>query len=295
MWEFCIFKWALADLRCLLYYLLGTNIVGAIEMLRPLDLEALRDSYAAAKPFPFVKIEDFLEPDVAKSIAASYPRFEDALEKGETFKTVNQRRKVQITRSELFPTPIANLNSALASTEFLRNLSFITGIQNILADPQLDGGGIHITGPGGRLDVHVDFNYIEDRQLHRRANLLLYLNPVWEETWGGHIQLWDKDVKQCEAAFAPAFNRCVIFETSRTSYHGVTPISESAPFPRQSFATYYYTREASADWDGSIHNTVFKARPEEHIRGLVLMPTEVISGKIKSQIRKIKDRVKRLT
>ena len=43
---------------------------------------------------------------------------------------------------------------------------------------------MHITGPGGRLDVHVDFNFMEERQLHRRLNLLLYLNPTWNEIMG---------------------------------------------------------------------------------------------------------------
>src|SRR5262249_52450765 len=150
----------------------------------------------------------------------------------------------QITDTKLFPEPVARLNDALASPEFLADLSYITGIPGLLADSALAGGGIHVTGPGGRLDVPVGFNYIEDRKLHRRLNLLLYLNPVWDEQWGGHIQLWDKDVSACEAAFVPALNRCVIFETSDLSFHGVTPVTSAAPYPRQSFATYYYTREA---------------------------------------------------
>jgi Rps23 Pro-64 3,4-dihydroxylase Tpa1-like proline 4-hydroxylase len=263
-------------------------------MLRPLDLEALRDAYATAKPFPFIKIENFLEPQAAELIAASFPSFEVALGKGQTFKTVNERKKIQITRSELFPSPIISLNEALASPGFLRDLSYITGIKSILADPELTGGGMHITGPGGRLDVHVDFNYIEDRKLYRRANLLLYLNRTWDESWGGQIQLWDREVKRCEAAFAPIFNRCIVFETSQISYHGVTPVTEAAPIPRQSFATYYYTKEAPDYWDGIVHGTIFKARPDERLRGLFLMPMETFSEKIKGRIHKIKDHVKRL-
>jgi Rps23 Pro-64 3,4-dihydroxylase Tpa1-like proline 4-hydroxylase len=264
-------------------------------MLRQLDLEALRNVYATAKPFPFIKIDNFLEPQAAEQVAASFPSFEEALGKGKTFKTVNERKKIQITKSELFPSPIASLHDALASPDFLRDLSFISGIPSILADPELVGGGMHMTGPGGRLDVHVDFNYIEERKLHRRINLLLYLNKTWDESWGGQIQLWDREVKNCEAAFSPVFNRCVMFETSQISYHGVTPVTEAAPTPRQSFATYYYTKEAPDLWDGSVHSTIFKARPDERMRGLLLMPLETVSTKIKSQIHKIKDQVKRLT
>ena len=176
-------------------------------MLLPLDREALRNQYKNATPFPFVRMENFLNSAFATQVAAAYPSFDDATGKGRTFQTVNERKKVQITNAKLFPAPIAQLSRALASPGFLADLSYISGIPNLLADEELVGGGIHVTGPGGRLDVHVDFNYLEQRKLHRRLNLLLYLNPVWKEQWGGHIQLWDKDVKRCQQAFAPSMNR----------------------------------------------------------------------------------------
>src|SRR6266851_5128394 len=200
-------------------------------LLQALDRDALRQRCLTAKPFPFVKIEDFLNPTFAKEVAAAYPSFDLAIEKGRTFKTVNEKKKVQITDVHLFPESIAKLNVALASPEFLTELSYITGIPNLLADEELVGGGIHVTGPGGRLDVHIDFNYMKERQLHRRVNLLLYLNPTWREEWGGQIQLWDQNVQSCEQQFSPALNRCVIFETSEISFHGVTPVSRDAPYP----------------------------------------------------------------
>ncbi len=182
----------------------------------------------------------------------------------------------------------------LASPAFLADLSYITGIPNILADEQLVGGGIHVTGPGGRLDVHVDFNYIEDRKLHRRLNLLLYLNSPWQENWGGQFQLWDEHVKNCKATIAPILNRCVIFETNEISYHGVVPVSPDAVSPRKSFATYYYTKEAPAHWTGVSHSTIFKARPEEKLKGMLLMPADSAKKKVDARIRKLKDGIKGL-
>ena len=122
------------------------------------------------------------------------------------------------------------MNEALASAEFLADLAYITDIPNVLADEQLVGGGIHITGAGGHLDVHVDFNFIKDRQLHRRLNLLLYLNDPWQKDWGGQFELWDSEVKHCAATFDPIFNRCVIFETNEVSFHGVVPVSPNRLF-----------------------------------------------------------------
>jgi Rps23 Pro-64 3,4-dihydroxylase Tpa1-like proline 4-hydroxylase len=263
-------------------------------MLQPFDREKLRSEFAAAKPFPYVKIDNFIDPEKAKEIVAAYPAFHAALEQGKTFTTVNERKKVQISDYRKFTPPVAELNDLLASPAFLADLAYITGIPNILADEQLLGGGIHVTGPGGRLDVHVDFNYIEDRKLHRRLNLLLYFNAPWQENWGGQFQLWDKDVKHCEATFAPIFNRCVIFETNEISFHGVVPISPDAPAPRKSFATYYYTKEAPAHWTGVSHSTIFKARPEERVKGLVLMPAEAAKKTIDAEVERLKGGIKSL-
>jgi hypothetical protein len=256
-------------------------------MLQPIDRETLKKLYENAVPYPFVKIENFLDPKLALAISAAYPSFDAALGQGRSFKAVNERKKVQICDSKLFPAPVAKLNEALSSPEFLSDLSYITAIPNLLADEKLVGGGIHVTGPGGRLDVHIDFNYMEERKLHRRLNLLLYLNPSWKEEWGGHIQLWDKEVKKCEASFVPAFNRCVIFETSEISFHGVTPVSPKAPTARQSFATYYYTREAPSYWSGVGHSTIFKARPEEWFRRFASMPAENIKRKFIGRTKRV--------
>ena len=125
-----------------------------------------------------------------------------------------RRGKIQVTDASKFAEPIAELNRALAAPEFLGLLSSVFEIPSLLPDEELVGGGIHQTGPRGHLDVHVDFNYIEERQLHRRLNILIYFNKDWDPEWGGNIELWDKDVKVCHHSFSPIFNRCVVFATS---------------------------------------------------------------------------------
>lgn len=262
-------------------------------LIQPLDCEALRRQFSSATPFPFVSIDNFLDPRFAEELAKAYPSYELATQQGRTFKTVNEKKKVQITAAERFPEPVKRLNEALAAPSLLSDLSYITGIPKLLDDPELRGGGIHITGPGGRLDVHVDFNYFDDTKLYRRANLIVYLNPRWEKRWGGQLQLWDREVTRCEHEFEPLFNRCVIFETSDTGFHGVRPVSEEAPFPRQSFAVYYYTVEAPPAWAG-VHDSIFRARPDEKVKGYVLMPAEAMGRKLRYGARRIKGGIKRL-
>ena len=211
---------------------------------------------------------------------------------GFSFTAVNEKGKIQVTDSSSFAEPIAELNRTLASPEFLDLLSYVFEMPNLLADDALVGGGIHQTGPRGHLDVHVDFNYIADRQLHRRLNILIYFNKDWKPEWGGNIELWDADVKHCVHSFSPIFNRCVVFETNNISFHGVTAVKCPEGMARKSFAAYYYTREAPAHWTGEAHGTIFKARPDEVIKGNVMMPLEKARRKLHTALTGIKKKIK---
>jgi 2OG-Fe(II) oxygenase superfamily len=261
-------------------------------VINPLDREKLRQQFRNARPFPFMVIDNFLVPGAAEEVSRAYPTFEEARAQGFMFNFVNEQKKIQITEAAKFPSAVKRLNDAISAPQFLTDLEYITGIPRILADDQLVGGGMHLTGPGGRLDVHVDFNLIEDRKLFRRLNILLYLNQAWDESWGGQIELWDKDVKNRGHSCAPALNRCLIFETSDISFHGVARVTAPPDAVRQSFAAYYYTHEPPPNWSGVFHSTIFRARPDERWRGLVQMPVEKLRRRLADKVHESKQRIK---
>ena len=151
-------------------------------------------------------------------------------------------------------------------------MSRITGIPELIADEAMVGGGIHETGPRGHLDVHVDFNRLTERNLYRRLNILIFFNKDWQDRWGGSLELWDKEVKHCHKSMLPIFNRCVIFETSEISYHGVTAVKCPPTVCRKSFAAYYYTEDAGEQVLPKTHSTIFRARPQERWKRWVAMP-----------------------
>ena len=111
------------------------------------------------------------------------------------------------------------------------------------------GGGTHENLDGQELDPHIDFNYMEGYKVHRRANLLLYLNKDWQEEWGGQIELHSnpRDVENNEiTAFNVIFNRAVIFETNEISWHGfprVTLPANQSSRSRKCLSVYLYTKE----------------------------------------------------
>src|SRR6185312_1689458 len=204
------------------------------------------------------------------------------------FSAVNEKGKVQITDSSKFPQPVLQLSRELNSPEFLKTIEYITGTQNLLADSEFVGGGIHETRSSGHLDVHLDFDYIPERQLFRRFNILVYFNKDWKSQWGGQFELWDKDVTKLQHSFEPIFNRCLLFETNDISWHGVNSVKCPQGQSRKSFAAYYYTKEAPPWHTGEHHCTLFRARPDEVIKGKLLMPAEKLSRSLQGAYRGLK-------
>lgn len=254
------------------------------------DPIAIRERFSTATPFPSVCIDNFLQPDFALSVFEAYPTFEESRKIGKGYSNVNEKAKIQVTDAEKFPGPVAELNRALADPELLSKLAEATGIPGLMADDQLVGGGMHQTGPRGLLDVHVDFNRLKDRGWFRRLNIILFLNKEWQDSWGGRLELWDREVRKCHHSFLPIFNRCVIFETSEISYHGVTAVTCPENVTRKSFAAYYYSQDPPADWSGQAHSTQFRARPNEKFKGLVLMPARKARKAMKSYVDRIKSK-----
>jgi Rps23 Pro-64 3,4-dihydroxylase Tpa1-like proline 4-hydroxylase len=257
-------------------------------MIRAIDRDVLREQVRKAEPFPHFCIDNFLDAAFAEQVYEAFPSFEEAAQVGRTFAAVNEKKKIQVSDSTKFAQPIAELNGALSAPAFCELLSAVFEIPRLLPDGELIGGGIHQTGPRGHLDVHVDVNYIEERHLHRRLNILIYFNKDWKPEWGGNIELWDRDVKVCRHSFAPLFNRCIVFATSEISYHGVTAVRCPEDQVRKSFAAYYYTNEAPPHWNGEVHSTNFRARPDEFLKGKVLMPLERARRRLRSAVAGIK-------
>lgn len=262
-----------------------------MDLINSIDRQKFKKKFLATKPFPYFCIDNFLNEEFAEEIYQAFPGFQDAQKMGKEFSAVNEKRKVQITDSSKFPPAIKRLHDLLASKDYVDMWSDLTGIPNLFADADLIGGGIHETNTGGHLDVHVDFNFIADKQIHRRLNILIYFNKDWKEEYGGYLDLWDKDVKKRYGYFEPKFNRAIGFITSNISYHGVTPLTCPSEVTRKSFATYYYTKDVPDGWTGHNHSTLFKARPNEYLKGNILMPMEAKLNVLKGYVNKIKHKL----
>jgi Rps23 Pro-64 3,4-dihydroxylase Tpa1-like proline 4-hydroxylase len=223
--------------------------------------DRLHDGYAGAAPFPHVVIDDFLPSDVLEEAVAEFPEPKDT-----DWEQFDNRHEIKLALAdvELIGTATRNLLNEFNGQVFVEFLERLTGITGLVADHHLEGGGLHQIRAGGFLKVHADFNRHERLRLDRRINVLVYLNQNWRDEWGGDLQLWSRDMSECEHRILPVFNRMVIFSTTDDANHGhPDPLRCPADRARRSLALYYYTNGRPEEELASDHSTLFKQRPGE--------------------------------
>jgi Rps23 Pro-64 3,4-dihydroxylase Tpa1-like proline 4-hydroxylase len=242
--------------------------------------EKLKEQWNSKKPFRFLVVDDFLIPEKAEEILKGYPAVDQGEWDGTTY--INQKNKFQqreFGSDSIFLQVFQELNSP----DFLKDIEYITGIENLIPDEKLFGGGLHQSRAGAFLDVHVDYNIHPETKLHRRLNILIYMNKDWRDDYEGHLQLWDMKEKKMIANIAPVFNRMAMFETNEISFHGhPKPLNTPQDVTRKSLAAYYYTASRPASEIVSEHNTIY-------------VNTEGIKGKTKNLFSGLKALVERFS
>lgn len=219
----------------------------------------LREQFESAEPFPHIVIDDFLPPEMLEPVLTEFPEPGDAT--WQEFDNSNEIKLALADTERVGPTTrrlLAEFNGQV----FVEFLEELTGIEGLIPDPHFVGGGLHQIRSGGYLKVHTDFNRHRKLRLDRRLNGLLYLNKDWQEDWGGHLQLWSKDMSTCARKVLPVFNRFLLFATTDDANHGhPDPLSCPPDRSRRSIALYYYTNGRPDHEQRPDHTTVFK-RPQ---------------------------------
>jgi hypothetical protein len=224
------------------------------------DPGALRPQYVGAQPFPHIVLDNLFPVEILEQALADFPRPDDI--PWRRFDNPTEKKLGYWHESELRPNLqlfLYEMNSA-PMVKFLQDL---TGIEGLIPDPWYGGAGPHQIERGGFLKVHVDFNLHPLMKLDRRLNMLIYLNKDWKEEYGGHLELWNRDVSRCETKILPVFNRTVVFSTTDFSFHGhPEPLTCPEGWTRKSVSFYYYTNGRPDEERSAPHDTVFRKTHE---------------------------------
>jgi hypothetical protein len=225
------------------------------------EIAGLADAYAAAAPFPHVVLDDVVRPEVIERCYEEHRALDDGA--WANYLHLNERKFANTEPATWGPT-LRAVAEELNSARFVDLLVRLTGIEGLEADASMDGGGLHRSQEGGFLNVHADFTvHHEDPGLWRRVNLLLYLNPEWDPSWNGDLELWAPDMSGCVSSVAPLGNRVVVFTTTETSFHGhPDPLRCPPGVARRSLALYYFTRTD----DVRVRSTEYRARPGDGLK-----------------------------
>jgi len=208
-----------------------------------LSLTAAKEykNYHNGSPFPNIVIENFFNEDYLNQILLDFPD----LSKIKSSQKYLNKNEIKYANNDYqnFPDSIKNFFEFLNSNMYLNFLQKLTSVkEKLIVDPQLNGGGLHEIKKGGVLKIHTDFSKHPSLKLDRRINVLIYLNKEWKDQYGGHLELWDKDMLGCKKKILPTFNKMVIFSTNDFSNHGhpdpvICPLNQS----RKSIALYYFS------------------------------------------------------
>lgn len=235
-------------------------------------IESFARAYKTAYPFPFVVVDNFLDPDFAEALLTDFPvttaasKLNEFGKKGPKTVTRNMRE---------ISDAYQQLCDFMVSREFVETVSRITGIEKLISLPN-KAGGAHENRDSSMLAPHLDYNYLGERSpLHRRLNLLLYLNKDWDPAWGGNLQLhsnpreWENNQI---VSRSPDFNRCIIMETSERSWHGFDRVSVPDGVSRKSISIYMFTEDRPESEIAPRHSTFYVQPPisERFAEGLTL-------------------------
>ena len=191
-----------------------------------------------------IVLDDLFDPEIIRNCSKDFLNLDDS-----NFVRYDNKffefEKYTLNKENLIPESLLSIFKTIHSEEFVKEVSIVTVIEDLMVDPDRWGGGLHMTKKGGYLSVHKDFNvlpstYKDDKQMLRCINIIGYINEDWKEGDGGELEFWDKEGKECILKIEPKFNRWIIFDT-RENFHG-HPYPYKGKSPRISIASYYYTR-----------------------------------------------------
>ncbi|MGB7442583.1 MAG: 2OG-Fe(II) oxygenase [Coleofasciculaceae cyanobacterium] len=200
--------------------------------------------------------DNLLPEEMCRAIYKAFPPVSE-------MRLISSFREKKYTSKALdrFPPILADATFAFQASEVIAEIEHICSFNDLRADPSLYAGGISVMKKDNFLNPHIDNSHDGERQFYRVLNLLYYVSPDWQVDLGGNLELWDSKVRK-RLEVPSLFNRLVVMETNRSSYHSVNPVRTDRI---RCCVSNYYFQNFSLELEDYFHITEFIARPEQPV------------------------------
>jgi hypothetical protein len=203
-------------------------------------------------------VDDILPPELCAAVFNAFPTDAHGFVKLNSFK---ERKKTSV-KLEIFDPILSAITYSFQDKAIVELVSNIIGFKKIEPDPILYAGGLSIMTKGDFLNPHIDNSHDAHRQRYRRLNLLYYVSPDWKLENGGNFELWDEK-RATQKTLVSRANRLVVMETTKTSWHSVSPVIADK---RRCCISNYYFSTISPDESDYYHVTSFSGRPDQRVK-----------------------------
>jgi Rps23 Pro-64 3,4-dihydroxylase Tpa1-like proline 4-hydroxylase len=228
-----------------------------------LHKQALQAQFLASETaIGFFFLDDLLPDQLALQINSVFPQADKMILK----KSLREDKYVA-AQMNLYHPLLEEIVYAFQDERVVKLIGEICNIVDILADEHLYAGGLSMMGHRQFLNPHLDNSHDKDRERWRVLNLLYYVTPDWDESYGGNLELWPDGLKKKPVTIHSKFNRLAVMATHNNSLHSVSPVVYEGF--RCCISNYYFSKSPLLATD-KFHVTSFRGRPENKFSDVVL-------------------------
>lgn len=225
-----------------------------IDRIGKLDNAKLKEQYQNHPEYGLINIPNFLPTSIVD--ACSKELTDLPITKMKNF---TRRGSCMYECNDLTLTPWQDqLVHALHSSEFIKWLEELTGVKKLLPDPHLTGAGYMKGYAGDTLQVHTDFNWVEELSLNRAVSIIVYFNPGWDEQWGGSLNFYDTKRTKIHSSIKPDSGNMLVWTYKNLVYHGYPdPLTCPDNECRRGMRLFYLTSDAKTDPKNLPHRSLY--------------------------------------
>lgn len=244
------------------------------------NIEDLKIQYKnSVNEIGYFYIDDLLPDELVLELNNCFPESKDMI-----LKQSLREDKYIAVQMNLYNPLLEQVIYSFQQQNVVKIVSEICGIVDLHPDENLYAGGLSLMENKQFLNPHLDNSHDKDVDKWRVLNLLYYVNPNWESSFGGNLELWPNGLNEKQITIDSKCNRLVVMATHQQSWHSVSPIT-SSDFSRKCVSNYYFSNFALKSTD-TFHVTTFRGRPDQLFINQILKIDSFLRTTIRSFFKK---------